>query len=224
MTLNAVWLDHDNDIQYNCGFKQGFCGLLFQEDFEVCETLMLSGDTPIFPSFEQTEHGQEKIYNPPWLAETDFGRTLYACRHFLNEMVFHTDKFDIAPKDQFFNSSWHDPVKDTIHYIPVIASSSGLSLDNHATRIKPLAFNAKMNGSVDLSNGANTDWKIDHIDVDMTFEIFNKETNETVEPISSFFFQHREMFPQLIPNFERLRQMFALIYSLKSLRDAGYTL
>jgi hypothetical protein len=221
--LNSVWLDHNNDIQYTCGFKQNFCALLFKEDFEVCEQLILKEDEPFFPSFEYADEGREKSYDPAWLAETDFGRTLYACHHFLSELVFRTDKFDITPKEKFFNPSWHDPVKDTINYIPVIASSSNLCLGRHAVRIVPLEFNAQTNGKIDFFDSKNTDWKIDKLDMDMTFEIFDKETNDAVEPISSFFFKHREMFPQLIPNFERLRQMFILIYSLNAIRDSGYS-
>ena len=213
--LNSIWIDEHNAIKYDCGFKKGFSALLFNEDFEIAERLIF--DESIFPAF-YFDSDSGKVFNPPWLKDADFGCTLFACNYFINELVFNTDSFDIAPKDLFFNPNWHDPVKSMIGYIPVMVEQSGINSLTHVARIK----NSELFGTIveELEEGNN--WRLENMDIDIIFEVIDIESGETVDPISMFLNKHREAFPQLIPNFERLRQLLKLLYALDQLKQAGY--
>ncbi len=213
--LNSIWIDERSAIRYDCGFKKGFSALLFDEDFKIAERLIF--DESIFPEFYFNSN-IEKIFNPAWLEDTDFGRTLYACHHFINQLIFETDKFDIAPKEMFFNLDWHDPVKSMIGYIPVMRQQSNIDSLTHIARVKPVQFIGNTEGDLIADNN----WRLKDIDMDITFEVIDVKSGGPVDPISMFLNKHREAFPQLIPNFERLRQLLKLLYSLDQLKQTGY--
>jgi hypothetical protein len=217
--LNSVWVDSNNDIRYDCGFKKGFSALLFDEDFETAERLIF--DKSIFPEFYFNSVG-DKVFKPHWLHRTDFGKTLYACHYFINQLVLETDAFDIAPKEIFFNPEWHDPVKSMIGYIPVMRQKSNIDPSKHIAHVKPTQFKGNVEGNIDKSDLVRNNWKLADIDMDITFEVFDMASGEPLEPISMFLNKHREAFPQLIPNFERLRQLLKLLYALDQLKQAGY--
>lgn len=216
--LNSVWIDNDNKINYSCGFKDAFSALLFNDDFEIAERLIFQ-DNIVYPEFYFDFHGG-KVFNPSWLGETDFGRTLYACQYFINQLVFQTHKFDVAPKEIFFNPNWHDPVKSMIEYIPVIREQSSIKEKTHTVFIKAQNLTGNIEGN--LNKNDYVGWNFTDIDLDITYEIVDLVTGVRVESGSDFFNKHREAFPQLIPNFERLRQLFKLLYGLSELKQAGY--
>lgn len=213
--LRSVWLDERNEIRYNVATKSGFSALLFDEEFGIAEHLIFAGPEPIFPHFYFNEHGK-KVFDPEWLSEKDMGRTLYACHHFINTLVFKTDDFDIASKEMFFNPSWCEHVHDMIGDFPAIVQKSNISADTHVAIVKPLQFKGNVEGEID--NG----WAIKDIDLDISFVVVDKKTGAPVEYISAFLHANRGAFPQLIPNFERLRQLWSLLYALHALKKAGF--
>jgi hypothetical protein len=213
--LNSVRVDEHNEIRYDCGFKEGFSALLFNDDFEIAERLIF--EDSIFPEF-YFDSKESKFFNPSWLKDTDFGRTLYACHYFINELVFNTDAYDIASKETFFNASWCEPVKSMIGYIQVMMNQSNINSLKHIAHVKPVRFTG--NTEDDLITDNN--WRLKDIDMDLTFEVIDVESGKPVDPISMFLNKHREAFPQLIPNFERLRQLLKLLYALDQLKQAGY--
>jgi|GEM_PF-6945272 len=224
--LRGLSLGKDHDILFHCGFRDDVPALLFQEDFDVLSILVFLNNQNDFPlcrlvsTEDQDWHRVE--WSLAWLSETILGKTLYACTQYLNVLAFNPQIIPIASKEDFFDAGWFDPVIDLIEELKYRTRKSRISPHDHIVLMEPLAFEHKVSGVIDNTAPENNSWRIDVTDLPLSIAIYDKVEHRKLEPVTSFLDLHREAFPQLMPVFERYRQLYSLFNALKILRDSGY--
>lgn len=224
--LKGVSLGTDHDILFHCGVRDDVPALFFQEDFDILITLVFVTGQRDFPTCSLLPSNNANYYKiewgPAWLSETILGKSLYTCEQYLDLLAFHTSVIPISSKENFFDPEWFDPVTNLIADLQYIAQKSKISPKNHIAKIEPLSFVGKVSGIINNSSPEHNSWRIDISDMPLSFSISDKLTHDNIEPIASFLDYNREAFPQLMPVFERYRQLYSLFSALKALKDSGY--
>lgn len=222
--LKSIWISKDHDIQFDCGIRNDLPALLLKEDFDVAVILVFLEKIDAIPHFglsAETRGIFRKVWNSPWLEFTDIGKTFYACHQFLNALVFNTPSFEIAKKQKIFNQDWYGPVTNMLEELQYVVKKSHIDRTKNTAHFNLIDFKKSISGEIDNISHDLNNWRIDIIDASIDFYVCDQEGN-TIDPISSFLRFNREAFPQLIPNFERLRQIQSLILGLIFLRESNY--
>jgi hypothetical protein len=95
----------DGKIYFSFEQPRSYPGLLLcNEDIDVALTLIFGGPKPVWPTFSLDEAkkgaGKDanflrlKNWNPPWLADTLFGKTMYACDYLIGQLAWQTPLFE----------------------------------------------------------------------------------------------------------------------------------
>lgn len=222
------------EVEFN--FLSSPNALIFKEDLDVLSVLSFGYDRHIFPSIDvpsarslQIDTIREKITKLPWLIHTELGRTLYATDVWAGELSWHIDEFDIIPANTALTQKFNT-LKTRI-----LSCDGENTPENYATviNVNPKTITIPPIQRTSVRGGIRTVVKVNgaSLGVDGGFMHEDAKTNVWVHRNSSEY-QHTRRTRILTDNFndvasifpvyERLRQLIALSYGLKALRESGF--
>ncbi|MBN8520339.1 MAG: hypothetical protein J0L77_00380 [Alphaproteobacteria bacterium] len=224
--VNGISLDNTHDINFHFGFREDIPSLISQQDIDVCVILVFIEKLSDFPDCKLIQTHEYNLYRKEWpirwLGYTDLGKTLYTCQQYLDALVFNLSDFLLAPKDTFFEPEWYPHILDMLGDMEYVIVKSKVKRLTHTTRIVIKDFFFQENEGVKNESCQNNNWHLKILDTAISFEVLENQENLQSDPISSFLDYNIDAFTQLMPVFERYRQLVSLFYGLTKLRNAGY--
>ena len=247
VSIESITGEQNGSITMNFETDDAAPAMILQEDIDVAMALAF-GDPKqaIWPSLSiESEHPQHlsdeykyfsvKVWNPSWLGQTDFGRTLYIVDLLTGELTWNPKHFSVAKPEDSFDPDFPGYIKNFLgdlrftggadkashgkminvspEYIPITIqkqrSQSGGELWHLPLPIKKMRI-----------NGAYTQEK-DGKDIR---NIARNDTTFAQGRLTQRLTDHYDDIAAMMPVFERARQLSAMTYGLIGLRDSGFKL
>jgi hypothetical protein len=228
--LTQVYNNEDGEILFNGSDIANIPARLMNEDMIVANILMLLDDGkenwPLFRMF-QPDGGEdlslEKIWNPSWLAYTELGRTIYYCYQLVDALVFAPEVFQMTSKDTFVDPQYYDNSVVFMETMKRLRDDCGLSKEKHNVHISPVEFVCDPQVFAHKQNPNRKMMEINITGFDFVIEVRDSKKSDTlVEPVSTYLSNYRHAIPMLMPVFERLRQIYTLLYAVSEIKKLGY--
>lgn len=208
--------------------------LLTDEDIDVVSALMFGASEPIWPSFSLEEAGTEidepfqllkiKVWNEPWLGSTDFGRTLYVTDALTGALGWHSQNFAV--------DSGVSQRSGVARQLLVDLQTSGGQCAGHcggrvmlrpehvpvtvARRFLVAGWTASVGKATIWVDGAFIEKKTYDTEGDRSVAL--NDTRYRYGRTASLLSKHYDAIADMIPVFERYRQMMGLLYGTYGLR------
>jgi len=242
-------------FKYYGAYSEDLPAMITEEDRQISEILAF-GDTekgPLFPSLSlETENNDKlgkgaegsgynkaftyKIFDPQWLAHTDFGRTLWITDYLIGQWCWNPEKFKIGNPENCSSPDQHFKARDFIQDLRLTggrdggASSARVMIQPKSNYIIPEA--PKEGETVYRQDAASVDIKQMTMKVYGSYilndgntenrSLFEEDPNfaqgRTVEKLTD---RYNEIM-QLDPRFERAQQLMGLFYGHVRLWQNGY--
>jgi TPR repeat protein len=210
--------------------------LLAPEDIDVALALTFGGERPLLPSVSveklksalsgRDRSISEKIWSPPWLGRTLFGKTLYASDHWAGQLMIRGNVYL-----RWIERANIEITSEGLALLKRLADCGGQFAGSDRVVVYPDAFyrtwSLTENGGMHCAvhkmtvciGGANIVKREDgtedrHVNfMDTTFHAGRAATILTTE---------FDELARLMPMFERTRQLMSLVTALKELRERGF--
>jgi|GEM_PF-3016878 len=228
--LTRVYNNENNEILF-AGEDDGHIpARLVSEDFTIANILMLLDDRYVhWPSFDVLSDNknerdmQNNYWDPQWLAHTDMGRTICYCYQLASALIFHTEAFEISAKDKFIEPDYYENSIEFLKVIKRLRRDYRLKNKRHYISIRPLEFACSPQLVAHKEHPEQKMIEINVHGLDFILEVRDRENNDfCVQPISLYLSRHRHAIPMLMPVFERLRQIYSLLYAVNEFKKMGY--
>jgi len=221
--IDRVYAKLPGEVSFNARMSGNFPALVFAEDLLCVNILMLLNDEPQWPAFHlfqphENKSSLEKIWYPEWLAHTEIGRTLYACHYLIDALVFEPESFDFAEKEDFIAPKLYTESLRFWNTLKRLKRDYQPNRYDHEVSIKVLAIH--------MDPQENPLLEIYIRGVNIGFEVISKSKlkQTRIEPIHTYLNNRKHLLSLLLPTFERLGQINALIYAILQLKKMGYVM
>lgn len=239
-------------FKYSGIYSENIPAMLTLEDLQVAEILVF-GDPkkgPLFPSLSlETENNDElgkgaegsgyekaftyKIFDPQWLAYTDFGRTLWITDYLIGQWCWSPERFKVGSPDSCSSPQQHSMAKNFIKDLRLTGGRDG-GASSARVMIQPKS-------NYILPEAPETTYKKDSASVEikeMTMKVYGSYILNDWNTENRSLFEEDPNFAQgrtvkkltdryndimkLDPRFERAQQLMGLFYGQLRLWQLGY--
>lgn len=236
----------DGFIRFNCSMSGQKPALLTQEDFDVAMLLAFSDDAKvIWPSLsiesvdKSMTDGHDlfvaKEFSPDWMGHTDFGRTMYITDVLCGALAWNPTSFPVASGNTEHEKNRYENITK---FLRNIEWTGGRHTRSSSARVMLRTEHHHIEGLAPKLVDGQHIWDIGVKDVRMRVDgsyILRRtdgDENRLVALNDSTYHQGAvaekltksyDYIAELMPVFERARQLMGLLYSLSELRSAGFT-
>lgn len=248
-TLSGVTTDENRNIKMIFNRSVFKPALIFQEDVDVALALAFGEDEFQWPDLGLylTGYGQHpfpnmeiKGFGPDWLTVTDFGKTFYICDFLSGELAWHLEEFEVsekgnrklamlghALKQMVADIEGEDPVhpdKD-VKYGRIINNNpkfvdyteQKLSGDNSWSLLVHKIILGIDGGYTD--NAKDQEKTKDMVKPENPEWLFRGDTKYKHPKLTQTLTDHFDVIAEVMPVYERLRQLMGMVYVLNHLRN-----
>lgn len=239
--LLSISVDENGKIHYKSTRNGRLPAKLLPEDFRVAEALVFgqrdylldagfhSASILTAPEMER-DHLCRKVWIPPWLGHTLFGKTLSSIDYLAGRFAFEPLSLRVGGKEHAIHKDMPEHIK---RFLQTLHHMSGFPSDWSHWRLMVLAESPQASiAATSATNGATT-YRVSDISVRMRIdgeecspqvrgtETLNDPTYRL--PRATTYMTSRYNFLELCaPQFARTKQLFRLLNGLLLLQSQGY--
>lgn len=217
--VKKIYSEPDGALSFYAESSPDFPAFIFTEDFLTANILTFLDSAPVWPELDASENGR---FHPEWLAHTELGRTLAYCHHLASSLVFEPEKFDLVSAEDFTLLDLRGECLRFMETLIRLSKASNLNPDDHAVHIRCLSFDCSPTKFIAKDGKSQPLYELQINRTDFCIEVFRKENRSLTQPITTFLFEYRDAVTVLLPVFERLRQLYALLYGVREIHNMGY--
>lgn len=228
--IELLFTNTKNELIFTGTGIAGWPAHAFFQDLRITFILVFLYDTTQWPMACLNNISKKWSWQPQWLEKTEMGKTLADCQQLASTLIFEPELFDFAARDDFLYAgtdsqdlygrclTFYDSLKR-------LRESCRLDPEKHDVRFRWLHFYCEpIKISVLASNPHTTLYELAIKERGHHFciEVFDRETGQLVQPITTHLFNHRDALPVLLPALDRLRQLQNLLHGILAVKNAGY--
>jgi hypothetical protein len=218
--FRGLWATTDGQIHFSFDSPVGGIVYLLPDDISLALVLAFAEDEPLFPSLsleaaEQTHFTvNQKVWDPPWIAETRFGKTLYATDTYIGAICVYHRGVDLSRVSQAARLA----AREIFDRMDAVGGNCALQMQVHNV---DFAWEADPNGGTRCAVlKAKVGIKSESPAYDN--EGRRKRWQGTPTQHAQIFNDSIDTITGLWPVFERYKQFSSLLYALVELRRRGF--
>lgn len=219
--IKQLHTEPDGTITCGAGISDTLPELWSTEDFTVNNILSFLYPPNTWPSYT-INSDEEIIWTPDWLGNTAFGKTLSTCHKLANDFILAPEKFVFPEKKFFLYQDIYDQCRSFYQKTCELTSGLQLNKDSYEVQLKCTNFDCTPKTFTHEDNSRDQIFEIIINNVNFGVEVFSKEKQILAQPITTYLSENSDAIALMMPVFERLKQLYAMMYASKELHSLGY--
>jgi hypothetical protein len=223
LILECIYSEPNGEISMRANISERLPGLLSLQDVIVNNVLTFLYPLNTWPSHKVNSDGIID-WKPEWLGYTEFGKTVSSCHKIATDFIFSPDLFIFPSRDGFLLKDTYEQSSEFYRKLCSLSAEAGLNKDDFQIQLKCTHFNCTPQTLVHKDNDEDRLYEIAIDDVGYGIDVFSKEKQRLVQPITAYLSNNTNTIALLMPIFERLKQLYALMYAMKEMQKLGYVM